>query len=131
MTNREKVLEIERKKQAKEAAMKSMAEVLKLPSGSSERWRAAYLHFLKQRPEAQEQAVAITKYNNEVRLKMDRLGRTKHSRRILSSPQFLLPVLQATDPDYFIRGNDKRLGSTEHIKKMKKAFPEFFLPEEV
>lgn len=131
MTQRDKVIELEKKKKIKAIAMASMANVLKIPSGSPDRWRAAYIHFLKQRPEAQVEAMAVTNHNNEIKLTLDKLGRTKHGRYVMSSPSFLLPVLRNTDPDYFIGADDNKLSGAEHLKRMKKAFPEFFLPTEV
>ena len=116
-------------KEQRQTAIKSMRHVLALPSGSPERWRAALKHFLLQRPEAKGEIDAVKAYCKEQRASMDKFGRTKNSRKVMATPSFLLPLLRQTDPEYFLSVKSSDLVGIKHLTIMKKAFPEFFLPE--
>lgn len=118
-----------KKKAKRDAAIASMKHVLSFPSGTSERWRAAYEHFLRQRPEARYEANYVASAVKERRTMIDKFGSTKHGRLTMSSPTWLLNVLRNTDPEYFIGKTAKQLSAAPHLRKMKKAFPEFFVPE--
>lgn len=113
----------------RQAAIKSMEKVLALPSGSPERWRAAFKHFLAQRPEAIDEANFVAKEVYERRKLVDKFASTKHGRYLMSTPSFLLDVIRSTDPEYFIGKSAKELTRPSHLRLMKKAFPEFFVPE--
>lgn len=122
-------LNISQIKSKREVNIKSMAKVLSLPSGSSDRWRAAYEHFLKQRPEAKEVDTAIRKQVKDRRVFVNKFASSKYSRQTMMTPAFLMSVLRNTDPEYFINIKNEELVSNAHLMKMKRAFPQFFLPE--
>lgn len=113
----------------REAVIASMKRVISLESGSPERWRAAYRHFLKQRPEAAYEANFVAKKVQERKVMINKFGSTKYGRMTMATPSFLLGVLKNTDPEYFIPMKPMDLISTKHLTKMQRAFPEFFVPE--
>jgi hypothetical protein len=113
----------------RQAAIKSMSHVVALPSGSPERWKATLKHFIMQRPDAKLEITAITQYCKEQRTSLDKFGRTKNSRKTMATPSFLLPLLRQTDPEYFMSVKSSDLVGIKHLTIMKKAFPEFFIPE--
>lgn len=115
--------------QNRQAAISSMKRVLSIPSGTAERWRAGYEQFLLQRPAARYEARYIADYVAERRKLMDKFASTKYSRMTMSAPAFLSMVLKLTDPEYFMSASPRQFVSAQHLRKMKKAFPEFFLPE--
>ena len=110
-------------------AIKSMEKVLAIPSGTPQRWRAAFNHFLAQRPEAKDEAIAVAKSVAERRHDIDKFASTKNGRMAYSTPQWLLPVLRNTDPQYFESHSSKDFAGVKHLTLMKKAFPEFFYAE--
>lgn len=113
----------------RQAAIKSMAYVLSLPSGSPERWRATFDHFLRQRPDAAVEAHFVAEHVRENRKLMDKFASTKHGRHTMSTPSFLIDMLKSTDPEYFIGKGPKELSGARHLGKLKKAFPFYFYPE--
>lgn len=120
-----------KKREKKKDHIQSMAKVLQLPSGTPKRWRAAFEHFLRQRPEAAYQASSIAKYNLERRKAMDKFGDAKIGRLVMSAPPFLDDVIRITDPEYFMNTDSVELTKPKHLKKLKDAFPEYFLPKEI
>lgn len=110
-------------------AIKSMEKVVSFASGTPKRWRAAYEHFLRQRPDAKADAIEIADYVQKRRQKMDKFASTKNGRMVQSTPPWLLRVLQNTDPEYFGSRNAKDFSEVRHLKLMKQAFPEFFYAE--
>lgn len=118
------------KNQEKRAAtIKSMEGVLALPSGTPERWRAGFTHFLRQRPEAKPEADFIAAEVRERRKQMDKFASTKNGRMAYSTPSWLLLMLRSIDPDYFLAKTGKDLSGARHLKLMQRAFPEYFYPE--
>lgn len=113
----------------RERAVESMKVVLQHPSGTPERWRAAYNHFLRQRPDAALEANQIAKYNVERRKGTDKFGSMKIGRFTMSSPAWLFDMLRATDPEYWLNMPQQDVTKPRHLRKLKKAFPEFFIPE--
>lgn len=113
----------------RERAIESMKQVLKHPSGTPQRWRAAYNHFLRQRPDAAVQARQIAEFNKERRLGTDKFGSMKIGRFTMSSPAWLLDMLRQTDPEYFLNLSHAEVLKVRHLRKLKAAFPEFFIPE--
>ena len=120
-----------KKKQHKQRHVQSMAQVLQLSSGSPKRWRAAFDHFLRQRPEAKIVAKQIADANYERRQFMDKFGDVKIGRLVLSAPPFLDDVLRLTDPEYFMNNDSVELTKPKHLRKLREAFPEYFLPKEI
>lgn len=105
------------------------------PSGSPERWRAAFLHLMNQRPEAravsrQVAEMAAEKRNlfigNKYAVTESKDGAI---RATMTLPPFLMDCLKLADPEYFIGKSHRQLSSGTHLKLMRKAFPEFFIPE--
>lgn len=115
----------------RDEAIKSMQKVASLPSGSPERWRQAFIHFIHQRPDAEPEAMFIASEVAKRRRNMDQFASTKHGRAVMSSPSFLMTVLKTTDPEYFINATAVDLVSERHLRKMKKAFPEYFYAETI
>jgi hypothetical protein len=113
----------------RDAAIRSMKQVVKHASGSPERWRAAFIHFMHQRPEAQAEAAFIASQVAERKKQMNDFASSAHGRAIMAQPSFLTAVLRATDPEYFINASAMDLISEAHLRKMKKAFPEYFYAE--
>lgn len=109
--------------------IKSMEQVVSLASGTPKRWRAAYEHFLRQRPDARADAEEIAAYVAKRRQEMDKFASTKNGRMVQSTPPWLIRVLQNTDPEYFGSRNSKDFSEARHLKLMKQAFPEFFYAE--
>lgn len=120
---------IVRLRRNRERAVQSMAQIIKIPSGDPRRWRAAYNHFLKQRPDAAREAAEITKYNVVRRTETDKFGSMKIGRFTMSSPAWLTDMLQTTDPEYFLNLKHEDVLKPKHLRKLKAAFPEFFIPE--
>ena len=120
-----------RKQEKRKKAIEHIDTVIKHPSGSPKRWRAAFEHFLKQRPEAVYEARAIAELNKERRRLMDKYGDVKIGRLVMSAPSYLNDVIRITDPEYFIEFKQEDLTKPQHLKKLKEAFPEYFLPREV
>lgn len=116
-------------KEKRDADIKSMSKVLALPSGSPERWNAAYKHFLQQRPEAKEIDIWIRKQVKARRVEVNKYASSKYGRQTMMAPAFLRSVLRNTDPEYFINIKSNELVEPKHLEKMKRAFPQFFLPE--
>lgn len=108
-----------------------MRKVVSLPSGSPERWRAAFIHFVKQRPEAEAEAAVIASEVAKRRKLMDEFASSKHGRAIMAQPSYLMDVLKSTDPEYFINANAMDLISERHLRRIKKAFPEFCYMETI
>lgn len=119
------------KRKRKSLHVASMQHVLKYPSGSVKRWRAAYEHFLKQRPDARYEAQAIIEYNKERRTMLTKFADMEFGRLILSAPSFLNDVLRLTDPQYFAEFDQKDLTKPKHLRKLQEAFPEYFMPKEI
>lgn len=115
--------------QTRKDTIKSMEKVLAIPSGTPKRWRAAYDHFLRQRPDAKADAEQIAEYVQERRQKMDKFASTKNGRMVQSTPPWLIRVLQNTDPEYFGGRNAKDFSEAKHLRLLKRAFPEFFYAE--
>lgn len=115
----------------RDAAIRSMKQVLKHASGTPERWRAAFIHFMHQRPDAQAEAAYIASEVVKRRRMMDDYASSAHGRAVMSQPSFLMQVLRATDPEYFINATAMDLVSETHLRKMKKAFPEFFYADRI
>lgn len=120
-----------KKKERRKGHVQSMKYVLSLPTGSSKRWRAAYEHFLRQRPEAALIARQVTEYNVEKRKMMDKFGDVKMGRLVMSAPPFLEGVIRLTDPEYFLNTDSIELTKPKHLRKLQAAFPEYFLPKEI
>lgn len=115
----------------RDASIKSMKRVVSHPSGSPERWRAAFVHFIKQRPEAEAEAIVIASEVAKRRKLMDQYASSKHGRAIMAQPSWLMPVLKSVDPEYFINANAMDLVSEKHLRRLKKAFPEFTYMETI
>lgn len=115
--------------QNRQDTIKSMEKVLSIPSGTPKRWRAAYDHFLRQRPDAKADAEEIAAYVKKRRQEMDKFASTKNGRMVQSTPPWLLRVLQNTDPEYFLSRSAKEFAETRHLRLLKQAFPEFFYAE--
>lgn len=113
----------------RETAIKSMRKIVALPSGSPQRWREAFIHFLYQRPEAEPEARFIASEVAKRRKMMNKFASTKHGRAVMSQPSYLMSVLRATDPEYFNNITAMELSGERHLRKMKKAFPEYFYAE--
>lgn len=113
----------------RDAAIRSMKKVVNLPSGSPERWRAAFVHFINQRPEAEAEAIVVASEVKKRKKMMDQYASSKHGRAIMATPSYLGAVLKSTDPEYFINANAMDLISERHLRRLKKAFPEFFYAE--
>lgn len=122
-------METTAKKFNRDAAIKSMRKVLSLPSGSPERWKAAYRHFLKQKPEAKVEAAQCTQWCAMKRKSVNKFASGNGMRQLMATPSFLLPLLAQLDPDYFNNIKVDELSSAVHAAKMKKAFRQFFIPE--
>lgn len=117
------------KKERKAAVIKSMENVLSKPSGTPERWRAAYEHFLMQRPQAKAEAEFVAKEVRERRKSMDEFASTKNGRMAYSTPEYLLDLLKSLDHEYFATRTAIDFAGAKHLNLMKKAFPEFFYAE--
>ncbi|MGV9002397.1 MAG: hypothetical protein ACOH18_05595 [Candidatus Saccharimonadaceae bacterium] len=117
--------ELERRK----LAIKSMEHVLSIPSGTPERWRAAFNHFLKQRPDAAENAIEIATAVQKRKQRINKFASTKNGRLTTGFPEWLMGLLRQTDPDYFSNKTSKGFASAKHLRLMQKAFPEYFYPE--
>lgn len=115
----------------RDAAIRSMKQVLRHASGTPERWRAAFIHFMHQRPDAQAEAAYIASEVRKRKLLMNDFASSEHGRAVMSQPSFLMQVLKATDPEYFINATAMDLVSEAHLRKMKKAFPEYFYAERI
>ena len=120
-----------RKQEKRKRAIQHIDSVIKHPSGSPKRWRAAFEHFLKQRPEAAPEAHAIAEMNKERRQTMNKFGDVKFGRLVMSAPSYLNDVIRITDPEYFIEFKQEDLTKPHHLRKLKEAFPEYFLPKEI
>ena len=120
-----------KRKEKKKVHIQSMAQVLRLPSGTPRRWRAAFDHFLRQRPAAQLIASQVADFNREKRQAMDKFGDAKIGRLVMSAPPFLDDVLRLTDPEYFSNHDSVELTKPKHLRKLRQAFPEYFLPKEI
>lgn len=125
---KQKLTETERQTR-RDAAIRSMRQVVALPSGSPERWRAAFIHFVRQRPEAEAEAALIASEVAKRRKLMNEYASSKHGRAIMAKPSYLDAVLKSTDPEYFINLNAMDLIAERHLRRLKKAFPEFFYAE--
>lgn len=113
----------------RDTAIKSMRKIVSLPSGSPERWRETFIHFLYQRPEARPEADFIASEVAKRRKMMDKYASSKHGRAVMSQPSFLMGILRATDPEYFTNITAVELAGERHLRKMKKAFPQYFYAE--
>lgn len=123
------IAQIMKLKRNRERAVDSMKQVIKHSSGDPKRWRAAYNHFLKQRPDAAIEARQIAEYNKQRRLSTDKFGSMKIGRLTMSSPAWLFDMLRVTDPQYFLNLRHDEVLKPRHLRKLKSAFPEFFIPE--
>lgn len=111
-------------------AIKSMEHVLSFESGTPERWRAAFNHFIKQRPDAAENAMEIATAVKNRKLQItNKFAATKNGRLVTGTPEWLIKLLRQTDPDYFNSKTSKDFASAKHLRLMQKAFPEYFYPE--
>lgn len=118
-----------KKEQRRKMAVANMEKVISFPSGSPKRWRAAFEAFLIQRPEALTICNEIADYNDLRRQEVGPLASTELGRLTMSAPEFLMPVIQSTDPEYFMQLRQKEVLRPSHLRKLKEAFPEFFIPE--
>lgn len=110
-------------------AIKSMEAVLAIESGTPERWRAAFNHFLKQRPDAEQDALEVARAVQEKKKRINKFASTKNGRLTTGFPQWLMGLLRQTDPNYFQNKSSKDFASAKHLRLMQKAFPEYFYPE--
>lgn len=129
MSIQKQIRQQQAKKERRAIAVNSMGKVLSHPTGTPERWRAAYNHFLLQRPEAKPEADYIAAGVRERRKDMDKYASTKNGRMAYSTPEWLLLVLKNTDPEYFGSRTPKDFMGVKHLTLMKKAFPEYFYAE--
>lgn len=123
------IKQINRMKKNRELAIESAKKVFALPSGTPERWQAGIKHFLRQRPDALPEYHAIARQVKLRKQEVDKFSSTKHARIVMSKPSWFDLVLKQTDPDYFLGHSPKYFVGAKHLRLMKKAFPEFFLPE--
>lgn len=124
-------------RERREAIKKSIDEVLKLKSGTPERWRAAVALYINMNPKeesgytAKEEYKKLVTENVQTRAIQDNQFATNKSESMrlgLSAPSWFMQIVEAFDKEAFDKDNPK---AKDNFRKLCKEFGELRIMEKI